>query len=440
MIQLLKKCGNLEPFEIKNSSVIFIIAGPLIYLYSLIIYFFRPDAIEIPYSRIYYGVLFVLIGLLPFLKSKKIEKTYGLFIFVGLLIFSANLFYTSFLNHFKLDYLLGAYVLVFGSLLLLSNRILIITYITIILLFVFGLCYLSDISIENKMAINVSMFTIFLFSFLILNSSLRNRSALKNLNILLEKRIEKRTRDLEFRATELAATNKDLQDFAYVVSHDLKRPVHNIYTVTQFLEEDIRSLDNQENIDQINLIKEQVKYIDLLISGILNYSLPTTEYQYENVDVSEVVENVIYDYSAENIVITKHGIFPKVIIDRMQLKEIFLNLVVNGIKHNKNSFIKIQIFYTDKEDHHLFHVLDNGPGIPKKYHEKIFKLFQKLEDQTTNYSIGMGLPLIKKIVSRNGGEIGIEQSTSEGTIFYFTLPKKVNLENINLNTPNVRVV
>ena len=77
----------------------------------------------------------------------------------------------------------------------------------------------------------------------------------------------------------MAATNKDLQDFAYVVSHDLKRPVHNIYTVTQFLEEDIRSLDNQENIDQINLIKEQVKYIDLLISGILNYSLPTTEYQ-----------------------------------------------------------------------------------------------------------------------------------------------------------------
>ena len=238
----------------------------------------------------------------------------------------------------------------------------------------------------------------------------------------------------------MAATNKDLQDFAYVVSHDLKRPVHNIYTVTQFLEEDIRSLDNQENIDQINLIKEQVKYIDLLISGILNYSLPTTEYQYENVDVSEVVENVIYDYSAENIMITKHGIFPKVIIDRMQLKEIFLNLLVNGIKHNKNSFIKIQIFYTDKEDHHLFHVLDNGPGIPKKYHEKIFKLFQKLEDQTTNYSIGMGLPLIKKIVSRNGGEIGIEQSTSEGTIFYFTLPKKVNLENINLNTPNIRVV
>ena len=195
MIQLLKKCGNLEPFEIKNSSVIFIMAGPLIYLYSLIIYFFRPDAIEIPYSRIYYGVLFLLIGLLPFLKSKKIEKTYGFFIFVGLLIFSANLFYTSFLNHFKLDYLLGAYVLVFGSLLLLSNRILIITYITIILLFVFGLCYLSEISIEDKMAINVSMFTIFLFSFLILNSSLRNRSALKNLNILLEKRIEKRTRD-----------------------------------------------------------------------------------------------------------------------------------------------------------------------------------------------------------------------------------------------------
>ena len=139
--------------------------------------------------------MFLLIGLLPFLKSKKIEKTYGFFIFVGLLIFSANLFYTSFLNHFKLDYLLGAYVLVFGSLLLLSNRILIITYITIILLFVFGLCYLSEISIENKMAINVSMFTIFLFSFLILNSSLRNRSALKNLNILLEKRIEKRTRD-----------------------------------------------------------------------------------------------------------------------------------------------------------------------------------------------------------------------------------------------------
>ena len=441
MRQLLKTCGNLEPFEIKNSSIIFLLAGPLIYLYSLAIFYFRPDAVEIEYSRGYYGLFFVLIGLIPFFKHKKTDKIYGLFVFFALLSFSSNLFYTSYLNQFHLDYLLGAYVLVFGSLLLLSNRVLIITYITIILLFVTYLCYISNIPIDDKMAVITSMLTIFLFSFFILNSSLRHRSALINLNIELEKRIEKRTRDLELRAKELSSTNKDLQDFTYVLSHDLKRPVHNIYTVTQFLEEDVQLLDNPDNLLQINLIKEQVKYIDLLIGGILNYSLPNSEYEYEQVDLLEVVDALIHDNSADNVSIVKYGVFPEVITDRVQIRQVFQNLIENDIKHNNNETVEISISYDDtNENQHVFKVSDNGTGISSKYFDKIFKLFQKLEDQTSNASIGMGLPVAKKIINRNGGEIGIEKSSTNGTTFYFTLPKKSEIEKSKLKMPNVRVV
>ena len=143
----------------------------------------------------------------------------------------------------------------------------------------------------------------------------------------------------------------------------------------------------------------------------------------------------------DNVSIVKYGVFPEVITDRVQIRQVFQNLIENAIKHNNNETVEISISYDDtNENQHVFKVSDNGTGISSKYFDKIFKLFQKLEDQTSNASIGMGLPVAKKNINRNGGEIGIEKSSTNGTTFYFTLPKKSEIEKSKLKMPNVRVV
>jgi light-regulated signal transduction histidine kinase (bacteriophytochrome) len=275
----------------------------------------------------------------------------------------------------------------------------------------------------SESAILLSLGIIFVFSFLLMSGFIRYRKKLEYMNVNLEDTVKQRTSDIEKRAKELLRKNKDLEEFAYVVSHDLKRPLRNMYTLTDWLTEDDEGQFDGEATESLQLIKEQITQMDLLVEGILNYSLQMDSQQTTKpIDVDALVKRIIAVNTHENIRISVEKKLPKVLFNESQLLQVFQNLIQNAIKHNDKEQVEIQIDYVLTNNGHQFSISDNGPGIDKQYHAKIFELFQKLDATSKGNSIGIGLALVKKIIERNEGEIYVESSKGNGTTFVFTIP------------------
>ncbi len=428
-LSFLKEIGKLETFEIKNSSTVLCLIAPGLYLYSVLIFHFNPSAIEITYAREFFTILFLIVGLLPITKNNKVLDYYGIIVFFLLFTFQHYLTYTVAINNFSVDYLLGSYIVMFGGILMLNNRWLIILFSSFQLLHMTYRVTTNNVDIVTEGAILISITTIFIFSFIILNGAMHHRKGLEEMNSQLESKIKQRTIDLENRAKELYERNKDLEEFAYVVSHDLKRPLRNIHTLAEWvtskelLEENCVDEDS-EMYENLFIIKEQVVQMDMLINGILNYSLQMEkEKEVKKVNVDSLVKRIIMVNSSENCTIEVKSKLPEVYFNESQLLQVFQNLIQNAIKHNDKENVHINIDVEEKFKDYVFSISDNGPGIDEKYHQKIFQLFQKLELQAHVDSIGIGLALVKKIIERNDGKVWLESKKGEGTTFFFMVAK-----------------
>jgi light-regulated signal transduction histidine kinase (bacteriophytochrome) len=283
---------------------------------------------------------------------------------------------------------------------------------------------LGNLDTISEIAILLSTTAIFICSFWMMNIFIRYRKNTEILNENLEDTVKQRTLDLEIRAKELLDKNKDLEEFAYVVSHDLKRPLRNIYTLTDWLSEDEDEQLNTEAVKSLQQIKNQVTQMDLLVEGILNYSLQAEPNQaIKEVNVHTLVKRIVNRLSSENISISLEKKLPRILCNESQMQQVFFNLLQNAIKHNDKEKIEITINYEVSKLNYIFSVTDNGPGIAPKYHTKIFELFQKLQVDRDGEAIGIGLALVKKIIERNDGKISLKSSERNGATFIFTVPK-----------------
>ncbi|WP_420552501.1 sensor histidine kinase [Tenacibaculum aiptasiae] len=282
----------------------------------------------------------------------------------------------------------------------------------------------SNLGIIEEGAIIISTTTIFVYSFIILNGIIRYRQELVELNESLEGKIKERTEALERRAKELSARNKDLEEFAYVVSHDLKQPLGNIYTLAEWSEVILKENENEELNSSITGIKELAEQMEKLIKGILNYSLyKKKEKELTRVDVGFMLRKIKSSNETDSCQIIIKDEMPKIFFNEEQLIQVFQNLIENGIVHNNNSDVKIEVDCKEEGDEYVFSVKDNGPGIEKKFFDKIFELFQRLDIDSGGGEIGVGLPLVKKIVERSGGKIWLTSKVGVGSTFYFTIGK-----------------
>ncbi len=221
----------------------------------------------------------------------------------------------------------------------------------------------------------------------------------------------------------LEKSNKELKDYAHIVSHDLKSPLRNISTLIHWIKEDSKHIDDG-TLKNLNLIDKNIEKMDHLISGILKYSsIDQVEHIERNIVLQDVITDIldvihIPDHF-EVEVVTK---LPVVKGDKVRLQQLFQNVLNNAIKYNDKEKGMVTISCAQNDDYWEFAIADNGPGIPEKYHHKIFQIFQTLDDK--NESTGVGLSIVKKIVELSEGEIWLDSKEGVGTTFHFTLKKK----------------
>jgi light-regulated signal transduction histidine kinase (bacteriophytochrome) len=244
---------------------------------------------------------------------------------------------------------------------------------------------------------------------------------------MAEHTLEKLNRDLESTISELKRANKELQEFAYITAHDLKTPLRGIGTLADWLSTDYTDKFDEQGQKQMKLLAERAKRADKLVDSILRYSSAGhTKEEQNQVDFNTVLPEIIHEIDPpENIEITIENELPVLMSRKTHIRQVFYNLLSNAVKHMDKEKGQIKVGCTEEGDFWKFSITDNGPGIDEKYFKKIFKIFQTLSPPDETNSTGIGLSIAKKIVKMNGGKIWVESNPSQGSTFFFTLPKSV---------------
>ncbi len=249
----------------------------------------------------------------------------------------------------------------------------------------------------------------------------RQEQALRALNAQLEQRVAERT-------AELQRSNEELQQFAYVVSHDLQEPLRVVASYVQQLAERYQDKLEAEANELISYALDGAKRMQQLIVDLLAYSrIDTTGQEFAPTDCEGVLQRVLSDLRVaieESGAEVTHDPLPQVMADNVQLGQVLQNLLGNAIKFRSQEPPRIHVSARQEGQQWVFSVRDNGIGINPRYAERIFGIFERLHPRTEYPGTGIGLAICKKIVERHGGQIWVESEPGKGAAFFFTLPIK----------------
>lgn len=231
--------------------------------------------------------------------------------------------------------------------------------------------------------------------------------------------------DLHRYAAKVEQINKQLDEFVYIVSHDLKAPLRGLSSLATFMEDELGPNPKQEVVDILNIMKSRTARMQNLIDGILQYSrMGNSKTEKEKVNVTELIHNIIdLICPPANVRIEFPGNLPIFHTEKIKLHEVFQNLISNGIKYNDKETGIVKITCEEKEECYEFSVIDNGMGIRPEHHEKIFGIFQTLQSKDKVESTGIGLTIVKKIIVAQEGSITVDSEFGKGSTFKFTWMK-----------------
>ena len=223
----------------------------------------------------------------------------------------------------------------------------------------------------------------------------------------------------------LESRNQELDQFAYVASHDLKAPLRGLRTIVQWIEEELPQELSPQLRTYFDQLKGRLARLDALIDGLLAYARASrAERLLEPVDVAQLAREVADLVVPPGFTLLLAPGLPAFVTDRLSLQQVFTNLLSNAVKHYAGPEPgQITIASRDLGTQYEFRVQDNGPGIAPEHHRKIFLLFQTLRDRHTAESTGIGLSIVKKLVEDQQGTVRVESALGQGATFVFTWPK-----------------
>ncbi len=241
-----------------------------------------------------------------------------------------------------------------------------------------------------------------------------------HLDITQIKELEKQK---EVLLTNLEKQNEQLNEYAHIVSHDLKSPLRNISALLSWTKEDFHEKLGEESLTNLNLMQNKVEKMDLLIENILKYSSIDNDILVEeNINLNQLVHTIkelIYIPPHINLKIISN--LPTIKADKTRMQQVFQNLISNAANYIDKEHGLIEIDYSETKTHYIFSVKDNGVGIAKEHHEKIFKIFSSLSN--FEKSTGIGLSIVKKVVDLYKGKVWLESEVNVGTTFFFSIKK-----------------
>lgn len=222
---------------------------------------------------------------------------------------------------------------------------------------------------------------------------------------------------------KLEKQNEQLNEYAQIVSHDLKSPLRSIHSLLSWIKEDNSDEFSEETLGYLNLIEGKVEKMDHLIQGILTYSKVETDDEVnDSIDLNEVINNCIkIIHIPENTKVFIANKLPIVKADKFRMQQLFQNIISNAVNYIDKPEGLVSVGHTEDAKSYTFYVKDNGPGIAKENQEKIFKIFQSFTNHES--STGIGLSIVKRIVDNYKGTISIESELKVGTTFFIKLPK-----------------
>ena len=228
------------------------------------------------------------------------------------------------------------------------------------------------------------------------------------------------------RTEELGRANKELNDFAYVVSHDLKAPLRGISQLTGWLADDYADVFDEDGKELMNMLIGRARRMHNMIDGVLQYSrVGRITDRVTEVDLSTLVNEIIEIISPpENTQIIIKNKLPNVYCDETAIYQVFQNFLDNAVKYMDKPDGRITIDAVSEGSDWCFCIADNGPGIEEGHRKRIFQMFQTLRPKDETESTGIGLSLVEKIVHSWGGSIRLESDVGKGSKFFFTMPKK----------------
>ena len=241
-----------------------------------------------------------------------------------------------------------------------------------------------------------------------------------NLDITQQKKFE---RQKEMLLKNLAKQNEHLNEYAHIVSHDLKSPLRNISALLSWTIEDFREKLGEESLRNLQLMQLKVEKMDHLIENILKYSsIDNGTHTDEMVDLNKVVNGILeMIYLPEHIKVHVLKQLPVIKAETTRIQQLFQNLISNAVNYTDKNEGRIEIDCSENDTHFIFSVKDNGIGIAKEHHEKIFRIFSTLGNHEK--STGIGLNIVKKVVELYEGEVWLESEPGRGTTFYFSIKK-----------------
>lgn len=231
----------------------------------------------------------------------------------------------------------------------------------------------------------------------------------------------------EQQAIELARSNRDLDDFAYVASHDLKSPLRGIDQLASWVIEDLEAGNMTEIPENLTMMRQRVQRLESLLNDLLAYSrIGRDKAKIASVDSAALANELfLLNSPPPGFQLTTEGSLPVFTTAIVPFEQVIRNLLSNAVKHHDRNNGQLQISCTEEDNFYTFAVNDDGPGIEPKHHEHIFKMFKALKPRDEVEGSGMGLSMIKKIVEYYGGKVYLESTVGQGTTFYFSWPKVI---------------